>query len=440
LSGNGRRCNACPPRPTILVLGEERAGLTPLQRDLCSDFVRIPMIGAADSLNLAVAGSLLLYEVYRADGSDVASQTRRCGGGAIASPVLWRAEHSGVKLAVPGWMRRSVGEKACTGFGLRRACAQIRLMQEVGEIGQRLGLGCARGSAFLRTSEELGKLRLARALPVIGRSHRLLLRSRGRLLHGAAEKRTELDHGLHEDLQDNGKPVHEFGAVWKLARSRSTRCGPKMYSRCSAKHFLDSQALGTSEDTTPIIDKRTWSWSCELMARLARVVAPGFPHHITQRGNRRQQAFFCNEDYQRYVENQGTSYAIRIENRGTSYSIRIRIRMNRNRGTSYSIRIRIRMNRGTSYSIRGAGNRGTSESGIGGHQNRGTSYSIRGAALLMVSPDSLNLVSPESAESALRMVARESGICGIGITYGGPGICGCWPSSAGRDSLTRRFA
>lgn len=53
-------------RPTILVLGEERRGLTPPQRDLCSDFVRIPMIGAADSLNLAVAGSLLLYEVFRA--------------------------------------------------------------------------------------------------------------------------------------------------------------------------------------------------------------------------------------------------------------------------------------------------------------------------------------------------------------------------------------
>jgi TrmH family RNA methyltransferase len=54
------------PRPTILVLGEERQGLSPYLRDLCSDLVRIPMVGAADSLNLAVAGSLLLYEVYRA--------------------------------------------------------------------------------------------------------------------------------------------------------------------------------------------------------------------------------------------------------------------------------------------------------------------------------------------------------------------------------------
>lgn len=53
------------PRPTILVLGEERSGLSPFLRDLCADLVRIPMAGAADSLNLAVAGSLLLYEVYR---------------------------------------------------------------------------------------------------------------------------------------------------------------------------------------------------------------------------------------------------------------------------------------------------------------------------------------------------------------------------------------
>ena len=38
------------------------------------------------------------------------------------------------------------------------------------------------------------------------------------------------------------------------------------------------------------------------MARLARVVAPGLPHHVTQRGNRRQQTFFCDEDYQSYLE------------------------------------------------------------------------------------------------------------------------------------------
>ena len=38
------------------------------------------------------------------------------------------------------------------------------------------------------------------------------------------------------------------------------------------------------------------------MARIARAVAPGIPHHITQRGNRRQQTFFNDEDYLAYIE------------------------------------------------------------------------------------------------------------------------------------------
>ena len=38
------------------------------------------------------------------------------------------------------------------------------------------------------------------------------------------------------------------------------------------------------------------------MARLARVVVPGAPHYITQRGNRGQRTFFCDEDYQSYLE------------------------------------------------------------------------------------------------------------------------------------------
>lgn len=38
------------------------------------------------------------------------------------------------------------------------------------------------------------------------------------------------------------------------------------------------------------------------MARIARVIAPGIPHHITQRGNRRQQTFFCDDDYTAYID------------------------------------------------------------------------------------------------------------------------------------------
>ena len=38
------------------------------------------------------------------------------------------------------------------------------------------------------------------------------------------------------------------------------------------------------------------------MARLARVVAPGYPHHIVQRGNRRQKTFFYETDYSTYID------------------------------------------------------------------------------------------------------------------------------------------
>lgn len=36
------------------------------------------------------------------------------------------------------------------------------------------------------------------------------------------------------------------------------------------------------------------------MARLARFIIPGIPHHVTQRGNGRQQTFFSNKDYALY--------------------------------------------------------------------------------------------------------------------------------------------
>lgn len=38
------------------------------------------------------------------------------------------------------------------------------------------------------------------------------------------------------------------------------------------------------------------------MARLARIVAPLTPHHVTQRGNRRQPTFFRDADYIRYLQ------------------------------------------------------------------------------------------------------------------------------------------
>ncbi len=36
-------------------------------------------------------------------------------------------------------------------------------------------------------------------------------------------------------------------------------------------------------------------------ARIARIIAPGYPHHITQRGNNRAMVFFDDEDRQTYL-------------------------------------------------------------------------------------------------------------------------------------------
>ncbi|MEC7522809.1 MAG: RNA methyltransferase [Myxococcota bacterium] len=48
-----------------VAFGEERRGLGPELRAACDRMVRIPMEPGLDSLNVAVAGSLLLYEAYR---------------------------------------------------------------------------------------------------------------------------------------------------------------------------------------------------------------------------------------------------------------------------------------------------------------------------------------------------------------------------------------
>jgi hypothetical protein len=37
------------------------------------------------------------------------------------------------------------------------------------------------------------------------------------------------------------------------------------------------------------------------MARLGHVVIPGLPHHVTQRGNRREQVFLSEDDYRAYL-------------------------------------------------------------------------------------------------------------------------------------------
>jgi putative transposase len=45
------------------------------------------------------------------------------------------------------------------------------------------------------------------------------------------------------------------------------------------------------------------------MARLSRIVVAGLPHHITQRGNRRETVFFSDDDYRAYLTMLGEAVA-----------------------------------------------------------------------------------------------------------------------------------
>jgi TrmH family RNA methyltransferase len=52
------------PDPMVLLMGSERQGLTDSHYAICDEVVAIPMAGSADSLNLAVATALVMYEIF----------------------------------------------------------------------------------------------------------------------------------------------------------------------------------------------------------------------------------------------------------------------------------------------------------------------------------------------------------------------------------------
>lgn len=51
--------------PVLLVMGNEQQGLDEETAEVCKTLIRIPQVGQADSLNLAVATGIALYEVRR---------------------------------------------------------------------------------------------------------------------------------------------------------------------------------------------------------------------------------------------------------------------------------------------------------------------------------------------------------------------------------------
>jgi 23S rRNA (guanosine2251-2'-O)-methyltransferase len=68
LAGDATRtlAEACPrDRRVALVLGAEDTGLRRLQRETCDELVRLPITQAMESLNVAAAAAVALYEVVR---------------------------------------------------------------------------------------------------------------------------------------------------------------------------------------------------------------------------------------------------------------------------------------------------------------------------------------------------------------------------------------
>ena len=72
LSLKGAALDAERPAPAraIVLMGNEQSGLPPEMEAACDLLVRLPMRGRADSLNLAVATAVMLYDLWRRRGYD----------------------------------------------------------------------------------------------------------------------------------------------------------------------------------------------------------------------------------------------------------------------------------------------------------------------------------------------------------------------------------
>lgn len=53
------------PESVLLVMGNEGAGMSEAMLDVCTHVVKIPMRGVAESLNVATATALMMYEIRR---------------------------------------------------------------------------------------------------------------------------------------------------------------------------------------------------------------------------------------------------------------------------------------------------------------------------------------------------------------------------------------
>ncbi|HSH35449.1 23S rRNA (guanosine(2251)-2'-O)-methyltransferase RlmB [Schnuerera sp.] len=65
LKGNRFIQNTDFNKPSLLIIGNESKGVSKHLEALADDLIKIPMVGEAESLNAAVASSIIMYEVAR---------------------------------------------------------------------------------------------------------------------------------------------------------------------------------------------------------------------------------------------------------------------------------------------------------------------------------------------------------------------------------------
>jgi TrmH family RNA methyltransferase len=70
LKGTALAPEADAPRPAIVLMGNEQSGLPAHMEAGCDHLVKLPMRGRADSLNLAAATAVMLYDLWRRRGYD----------------------------------------------------------------------------------------------------------------------------------------------------------------------------------------------------------------------------------------------------------------------------------------------------------------------------------------------------------------------------------
>ena len=59
------------PERVIIVLGSEKDGMSKEIREICDEFIFIPMTGMVESYNISVAAGIILYELFRQRGKNL---------------------------------------------------------------------------------------------------------------------------------------------------------------------------------------------------------------------------------------------------------------------------------------------------------------------------------------------------------------------------------